>query len=747
MSPAARNHVTSVLLLFLLGCSGDPTGPTGGGTLSVTIQGLPSGAAAAVSVSGPAGYSQSLTGSQTFTGVAPGVYTVTASDVTVGAAPYQASPSSQTVTVLQSGSRGTAFITYTTPTGALALTISGLGTSSNALVTVTGPGSYNQSVTGSRTLSGLTPGDYTIDAQNVTGVSCGSTFSVSPATQSVTITAGATASRTVSYSPTASGLVNLCVDGMYLTQSAQNYAGSIPLVQNRNGLLRVFVVADQPNTPASAVQVQLRIYPPGGGSPSIFTVQPPVGMVSVPTSPDESALGNSWNYSVPGGTILPGFRIEAEVDPANVVTESVETDNILAPTAPTVRTVPTLNVTFVPIIQKGIPTSRRVAGNVTSGNAASFLQVTKDMHPIDTYNAAVHAGYTTTTFDTLQRDNGNSAWGTILGEIDMLRATEGSSRYYYGVAKVSYSNGVAGVAYVSNPGTLPPQVARAALGWDYIPSGSIVAAHELGHNWARNHAPCGGPSGVDLDYPRTDGTTGGYGYDMSTGTVELPTSTDIMGYCDPKWISEYTYSAVLNYLSPVGPMVQGSAGSTAVQPCLLVWGHIRNGEPVLEPAFQVNTRPSLPTQAGPYSLEGRASDGSPVFILSFAPSEIADAPGSQQNFVFAVPLPAARASRLTSLHLSGNGRPAILAATTAVTGAQAATQSEAVELRRSGAGNVSLRWDARAHPMIMVRDAQTGEVLSLARGGDAEFSTHKVQVDLVMSDGVKSRVKRVAVAP
>ena len=162
---------------------------------------------------------------------------------------------------------------------------------------------------------------------------------------------------------------------------------------------------------------------------------------------------------------------------------------------------------------------------------------------------------------------------------------------------------------------------------------------------------------------------------MSTGTIEPPIITDIMGYCDPKWISAYTYSGILNYLSTVSPLVQASASRAAVQPCLLVWGHIRNGEPVLEPAFQVNTRPSLPAQAGPYSLEGRASDGSPVFSLSFAPSEIADAPGSQQNFVFAVPLPAARASRLTSLHLSGNGRPAILAAATAVTGAQAAGQS------------------------------------------------------------------------
>jgi hypothetical protein len=179
----------------------------------------------------------------------------------------------------------------------------------------------------------------------------------------------------------------------------------------------------------------------------------------------------------------------------------------------------------------------------------------------------------------------------------------------------------------------------------------------------------------------------------------------------------------------------------------VVWGHIRNGELVLEPAFQVNTRPSLPRQPGSYSLEGRASDGSSVFSLSFAPSEIADAPGGQQNFVFAVPLSSARASRLASLHLSGRGRPAILAAATAVSGAQPGTQSETVEVRRLGSGSVGLRWDARAHPMIMVRDTETGEVLSLARGGDAQLSTHKGQVDLVISDGVKSRVKRVAVAP
>jgi hypothetical protein len=72
MSPAARSYILSILLLPLLACSGDPSGPSSG-TLSVTIQGLPSGAAAAVAISGPNGYGQSLTSSQTFSGLSPGV--------------------------------------------------------------------------------------------------------------------------------------------------------------------------------------------------------------------------------------------------------------------------------------------------------------------------------------------------------------------------------------------------------------------------------------------------------------------------------------------------------------------------------------------------------------------------------------------------------------------------------------------------------------------------------------------------
>jgi hypothetical protein len=49
--------------------------------------------------------------------------------------------------------------------------------------------------------------------------------------------------------------------------------------------------------------------------------------------------------------------------------------------------------------------------------------------------------------------------------------------------------------------------------------------------------------------------------------------------------------------------------------------------------------------------------------------------------------------------------------------------------------------------MVMVRDAQTGEVLSFARGGSVDVVTQNRKLDLVFSDGVHSQVKRVAVSP
>jgi len=630
---------------------------------------------------------------------------------------------------------------YASGAANLALTINGLGTKASAAVTVTGPGGYSQPVTATTTLTGLTPGTYAVTAQDVTA-SCGTLYTAGPATQSATVATGSTANATVTYTPQSGGSLNLCIDGLYLTQSAQTYTGGVPLVQNRDGYLRVFVVANQANVAVPAVQV--RLY---NGAVPLWQATIPAPGASVPTSVDESSLSKSWNVAIPGTYIQQGLRIEAEVDPTapGIVPESNEADNVFpaaGPLATNVRVVPALNVTFVPIIQRGNGSQ----GNVSSANTGAFLDLTNRMHPLNTYSAVVHAPYTTTTSDTLQDNNGNMAWVTILGEIDALRIAEISSRYYYGVAKVSYPSGVAGVAYVS--GSSNPE--RAAIGWDNLPTGSAVGAHELGHNWGRNHAPCGGPLGIDALYPKSDGSTGVYGLDVATATLKPPTSTDIMGYCNLKWISDYTYKGILDYLSPPGPLVTSSATSQAIQPCLLIWGHILDGEMVVEPAFQVNTRPSLPERAGPYSVSAGREDGTILFNVSFAPKEIADLPGGQKSFAFAVPLSDARARQLATLRLSGRGREMVRRAQpAAVTGVQPTPGVKPLltEVRRSPGGGVGVRWDARAHPMVMVRDAETGEVLSFARGGSVELPGSRRELDLVFSDGVKSSLKRVPVTP
>jgi hypothetical protein len=411
-----------------------------------------------------------------------------------------------------------------------------------------------------------------------------------------------------------------------------------------------------------------------------------------------------------------------DVDPGNAVAEGNEADNSFptngTPLPVDVRTSSTFSVRFVPVITTG---DGRL-GNVTGVNMGQFLTTAMRMHPLSAYDADIHAPYNTTTTATLQSDA--TGWTTVLLELQGLRLAEHNSRYYYGVVNPNYSSGVAGIGYIGAP---------VAMGWDKLPSGSGVAAHEWGHNWGRQHAPCGGASSPDPSYPYGGGVTGTYGYDQSSGTLKPPTSHDLMGYCNNEWISDYTYTHVLDFRA-AEPVANGIG--QAVQPALLVWGRIEHGRAVPEPAFRIDTRPSLPAAPGPYRVEGRAADGSPVFGLSFAPLEVADVPGAPRYFAFAVPLQPDRADRLASLHLEGEG--------TAVSAA-AGTATPRVDLARGAGGRVSLRWDARQAPMVLVRDPATGQVISFARGGRADLVTAARDLAVTVSDRVRSREVRIRV--
>jgi hypothetical protein len=214
-----------------------------------------------------------------------------------------------------------------------------------------------------------------------------------------------------------------------------------------------------------------------------------------------------------------------------------------------------------------------------------------------------------------------------------------------------------------------------------------------------------------------------------------------MGYCDDEWISDYTYRGVLAYREshPDGGANATAAGfAAAMQPCLLVWGRLEHGRAVLEPAFRIVTRPTLPARAGPYTVEGTDRLGRQVFRLSFAAQAVADDPSGAEHFAFAVPLQPDGASRLDRLRLTAPGRAQVsMRAGMADTLTQVRAEAES--------GGVALRWDAATHPMVMVRDPLSGRILSFAEGGEAHLHTDRRDLEVQLSDGVAGRAVRVVV--
>jgi peptidase M66-like protein len=700
-------------------CGGDPSGPSTG-SLAIAISGLPSGAPAAVTVTGPGNYSHETAGSETLSGLTPGSYTVAAEPVTSDGESYTPVQSTQTVTVAESPTAATAQVTYGAAGGAtLTVTISGLPTGTPATVSVSGPDGFQQSITATTTLAGLEAGIYSVSAQSVSA--SGTEYDPSPAVQAANVPAGGAAAAAVSYTQASAAGLNLRIDGLYLTQSVQTYAGAVPLVKNRDGFLRVFVTATQTNIAAPAVRVRFAV----SGVVTKDTLLGPNGL-AVPLSPNEATLTSSWNMPVPGALIQPDLTILAEVDPANAVTETNESDNQFpasgSPLALDVRTVSTFSVRFVPIRQ----TVNGLQGDVTNANKSTYLAAAMRLHPLAGFDADLRAPLSTSA--PAVESGSSSAWTQILNELRAARTADANARYYYGVVKPSYTSGIAGVGYVGLP---------VAIGWDRT-GGDHVAAHEWGHNWGRDHAPCGDPGNPDQSYPYANGDIGVYGFDVESETIKPPSFKDLMGYCNNEWISDYTYTGVLDFRATHADVAAGFA--EAMQPCLLVWGRIVDGEPVLEPAFEIVTRPSLPERLGPYRVEGRAADGSSVFGISFSPDRVADDPAGGAQFAFAVPLQPDRASRLASLHLAVPGRPTVSLRASA----GATLGSAGVTAARLGAGRIGLRWDAAAHPMLMVRDPVTGQVLSFARGGRSEIVTDRPALDLQLSTGVRGRDLRLA---
>lgn len=92
---------------------------------------------------------------------------------------------------------------------------------------------------------------------------------------------------------------------------------------------------------------------------------------------------------------------------------------------------------------------------------------------------------------------------------------------------------------------------------------AMTFVHEIGHNYSRKHVDCGNPSGVgsyDYDPDKIDDgaldlTSTHYGFNTMFLSVLRPdTNKDYMSYCDPRWVSDYTWERISNKTGPPEPI-------------------------------------------------------------------------------------------------------------------------------------------------------------------------------------------------
>ena len=317
-----------------------------------------------------------------------------------------------------------------------------------------------------------------------------------------------------------------------------------------------------------------------------------------------------------------------------------------------VRPVPALRLTFVPIVQRF---NKALTGNVSDANKEQFLGDARRMLPLLDIDAQVHAPYTTSDSLELTSNDGNSVWLHVLSEMNTLRVAESSQRNYFGVVKVSYNSGIAGYGYV--PG-------RAAVGWDYLPSGrtsrrtsSRTTSVAFTPLWwrrrpgselpvRRRHDRCVRLRSVDERAAAPDRRSISWVTAATRGSATTTTSA--------RWSGARRMRRATRQVPR-----SGSRRMRRRTPSLLVWGHMERGQLVLEPAFSIVARPNVPREAGPYRIEGIARNGRTVFSYSFAGERPADVDDpTARHFAFAIPMDEATQGELASIRLTGPGAAA-----------------------------------------------------------------------------------------
>ncbi|MCC6318537.1 MAG: Ig-like domain-containing protein [Gemmatimonadaceae bacterium] len=520
------------------------------------------------------------------------------------------------------------------------------------------------------------------------------------------------------------GALDLAVTGLSFVQVVQNDSNTVPIIRN-GGLpvaVNVYLTADAAIAPDAWVRVRC-----GEGAAVRWedSARVDAALPSIATGDAPAA-----QLVMPNARLTPTFQCHAEVDAEQLVPDTLRANNRFPRTgaSPVITLdVPPLEVTFVPVVLAG---DGGTIGNVTAANLDQYLITARQLLPLGRINARVGQPFTT---NTVFANGGDAAWRSMLRELEGKRVVDGFRGHYYGVVRpgAGVTNVTfGGFGFISGWTALSIQV-----GWfNREPQARETVAHELGHNFGRPHAPCGNPAGPDPLFPYVDAQIGAHGWDVYSGALAGGRvraiggdARDLMSYCRPIWISDYTYRRMI-----AGRQALAGALAVPAGPALLVRGELGRNEALIDPLFRLESVPTpQPRPPAAESIVIEVIDARGVVVGTQRAALLQPDHGGPPSFVAVVPVNA------------GNEALRVRVAARGLTAERRidAGGAPVVRMERDQRGT-HVRWDAREASHVLVRDGSTGELLAFGQGGRLDLPAAPRRLQLAFSNGGSTSVVR-----
>ncbi|MCC6525240.1 MAG: hypothetical protein IT373_21485 [Polyangiaceae bacterium] len=328
-----------------------------------------------------------------------------------------------------------------------------------------------------------------------------------------------------------------------LAQNGQPVAANVPLVAERTALVRVFYGA-APEAVGQSLVGRLEI-----------TGRAPLDVPFTAAAASlEHDLATTLNFDVPAEWMTDPFGYRVSILSLGLADNAAAHYPVGAPEILPVEGPRNVFRVVIAPFEYNADGSGRVP-DTSPAAVESFRQRLLQLYPVSNVEVTVRAPEPWN--QAIQPDG--TGWQEVGIRLFGIRNNEAPSQdyYYFGLFDPAASffqfcgmGCLLGVTLLNDtPADVGNPQLRLGLGVGFPEYARDTMAHELGHAHGREHVNCGqglDPQSIDPNYPYSGQTIGAWGFDIvNHALVDPAVYSDIMGYCDTQWISDYNFAALL----------------------------------------------------------------------------------------------------------------------------------------------------------------------------------------------------------